>query len=120
MGLAELSSSGEIEIYSDEGTFIERLSKESVITGDGASVTPSFEISKDQKQIFVTFDEEIVPEVSSENTITPFVDQGCAFNNVLSGLGIGAGNGLMGGLPGVVAGGMAGLLGAGIQSATGC
>lgn len=115
-GFAEFSGSDEIEIYSDEGKFIEVFSEEAVSTGNGSSVSPSIEISEDQEQIFVTFDEDI----GSNSLITPFVNQDCALTNVLWGAGLGAANGLVGGIPGVVAGSMAGLLAAGVQSATSC
>lgn len=119
-GFAEVSDSDEIEIYSDEGTFIEVFSEEAVSTGNGSSVSPSIEISKDQEQIFVTFDEDLGADSTSDNLITPFVNQDCALNNVLWGAGVGAANGLVGGVPGAVAGSMAGLLAAGVQSATSC
>ncbi|MDO4246177.1 MAG: hypothetical protein Q4C89_09150 [Deinococcus sp.] len=118
---AELNDAGEVVIRDTSGNVREVMGTEIAATNLNDAMTVRYELENNGKTIRMYQN-----GVSSKDTTAPggaspmSVDQDCAAANVFWGAGIGAAQGLVGGIPGVVAGAIVGLGAAGLQSIATC
>lgn len=118
---AELKETGEVVIRDTSGDVREVMGTEIAATEHNDAMTVHYEVENDGKTIRMYQDGGESKGATAPGLPSPMsVDQDCAAANVFWGAGIGATQGLVGGVPGVVAGALVGLGAAGLQSIATC
>jgi hypothetical protein len=111
----EVAGDGTLIAKDNQGKALESMQTQATL--GGLNYTLKFEVSPDQEHLDVYFHSTSeTPAILRASG----VNQDCALNNLLWGLGTGALTGGAAGVPGVVIGGLTGAIFSGIQSATSC
>ncbi|MGO4454582.1 hypothetical protein [Arthrobacter sp. RAF14] len=110
-----LGQDGSLQAKDSRGKVID--STPAQFTINGVHYALKFTLSNDAQQVDVVYR---WTSTASEATVRTVVDQNCALNNLLWGMGSGVVTGAGAGVPGVVIGALTGAIISGVQSATSC
>lgn len=111
----EVAADGTLNARDVRGNVLETAPAKASV--GGVNYTLSFKVSSNRKTVEVYFQ----PAGGASAAVPSLrINQGCALNNLLWGLGTGALTGAGAGIPGIFIGGLTGAIFSGIQSATSC
>lgn len=110
-----LGQDGSLQAKDSRGKVID--STPAQFTINGVRYALKFTLSEDAQQVDVVYR---WTSTASGATVRTVVDQNCALNNLLWGMGSGVVTGAGAGVPGVVIGALTGAIISGVQSATSC
>lgn len=123
-GTAKESKDGKVHVMGSDGEEISTLTTKFTLPDTGETMDVSYKISADGKRIEVFPDEQLPSSTADPKNpdvvVARNVDQKCALNNVLWGMGGGVVTGAVGGPVGIAGGVLTGVIIAGVQSAASC